>query len=134
MRQGGDGRQLRPAALVLAVLVCQRLQGVQQFDGVIALALDQAHADLLAQQVGDRAHLPQAAQVGNLLAQEAQGRVRAFLQQVKTAAAQVGAHDDIGYRGVQQAEAIGNQLAGVVDPVQFIECVGQQAGAEVGAD
>ncbi|MNV63444.1 hypothetical protein D3C71_1560370 [compost metagenome] len=35
---------------------------------------------------------------------------------------------------MQQAKAVGNQLAGVIDPVKLVECIGQEAGAEIGAN
>ncbi|MNJ25773.1 hypothetical protein D3C77_202290 [compost metagenome] len=133
-RQRGNGGQLCTAALFATVVADKVVERLQQFHRLIALALDQAHADLFAEQLGHRADLPQAAQVGNLLAQKRQGGIRAFLQQVQAAAADVGAHDDIGHRGVQQAQAVGDQFAGVVDAVELVECIGQQAGTEVGAD
>ncbi|MNC36725.1 hypothetical protein D3C75_852610 [compost metagenome] len=60
-RQCGNRRQFRPATALAAVGADKLFERLQQFHGLIALALDQTHADLFAQQLGHRSNLSQAA-------------------------------------------------------------------------
>ncbi|MNP07095.1 hypothetical protein D3C76_991070 [compost metagenome] len=59
-RQCRNGRQLCTGTVLAAMGLYQFIQRRQQFGGAATVALDQQDPDLLAQQVGHRADLPQA--------------------------------------------------------------------------